>query len=297
MFKFLSGNKPQIEDLEKYEDEDAILWSAFKGKYEVHSSVIEGFELTWYDSETEGETVVMFPGTTGRADVWHAYFLELSKNYRVLIPNYPEVNQLETFCSVLNEWMNHLTVKKATFVGQSFGGVIAQVFSEAFPEKVEKLILLTCFANTEAVKPKTRKNYHSSLKRFINALKDLKFESLQKTVFKQVVKGVDVAFVENKEFWKAFYGNLLLESAPSLLKVIHEIQLDYWMGIQSEPSEWSGPVLLVEATTDSSYDREEKKALMNRYPNAEVKKIKGSSNLSHIREKKIILDSINAFVE
>ena len=48
----------------------------------------------------------------------------------------------------------------------------------------------------------------------------------------------------------------------------------------------------MEAKTDASYDREEKKALLERYPEASVFEIAGSSNLSHIREKDAIIKKI-----
>jgi len=295
MFEFLFGKKPQIEDLDQFDGESSNAYKQFKENNTLKSKVFTNVEMRWYDSQSEGEPVVLLPGTTGKADVWYQYYMSLKDTHRVLVPDFPEVNAMENLCDTINKWLKSIQVDQAIFVGQSFGGVVAQVYSDRYPEDVSKLILMTSFANTNVVQDKTRKNYEKSLNRFLGALKDIKFENLQKTIFKQVVKGVDVAFVDDKPFWKAYYGNMLLNSSSILLKSIHEIQIDFWKSKQDDLTSYKGCVLLIEAKTDSSYDREEKKALLNRFPDAEVFEIEGSSNLSHIREMKSILDKIQSF--
>jgi len=295
MFEFLFGKPPEITSLSDFGGENSASLEEFKNSYSQISGTYLGNTLTWYDSQTEGMPLVLLPGTTGKAEVWFMYLLALKEGYRVLMPDFPEVGRVETFCDMLEAWLQDLSVEKAIFSGQSFGGAMAQRFSDRYPDKVFKLILLTSFSNTVSVKDKTRKNYDRSLSRFLKAIKDIKFPSLQKSIHKQVVKGVDVAFVEDKDFWKAYYGNMFLESDIELLKSLHEIQIDFWKAVQHEPALYEGPTLLIEAETDASYDREEKSALLKRYPHANKMEFKGSSNLAHIRELKTIVDAIRNF--
>lgn len=295
MFEFLFGKKPQIEDLSQFDGDSSKDLIQFQEEFQKKSGAFLNTDMKWYASESEGEVLVLLPGTTGKAEVWYQYFMSLKETHRVLVPDFPEVNTMDGFCGMLRDWLISMNVDRAVFVGQSFGGVVAQVYSDRYPESVSKLILMTSFSNTSTVKDKTRKNYERSLNRFLGALKDIKFESLQKTIYKQVIKGVDVAFVDDKPFWKAYYGNMLLESSSDLLKSIHEIQIDFWKTKQEDKASYGGAVMLIEAKTDASYDREEKKALLNRYPKSKVFEIAGSSNLSHIREMEAILDEIRSF--
>ncbi|MCA1624958.1 MAG: alpha/beta hydrolase [Acidobacteria bacterium] len=46
--------------------------------------------------------------------------------------------------------MNQLNIKNATFVGSSYGGAVASVIALDFPEKVEKLVLVSAVCNDEA---------------------------------------------------------------------------------------------------------------------------------------------------
>ena len=295
MFEFLFGKEPQIIPLSDFDGENSKSLEAFKAEYSIKSGSYLDTPLTWYDSGTQGSPLVFLPGTTGKAEVWYPYLMRLKTTNRVLMPDFPQVNTVEAFCDVLESWMTDLKVDKAIFVGQSFGGAMAQRFSDRYPEKVFKLVLLTSFSNTTSVKDKTRKNYNRSLSRFLKATKDIKFSSLQKSIHKQVVKGVDVAFVEDKDFWKAYYGNMFLNSSIELLKCLHEIQIDFWRAVQHEPALYKGPTLLIEAKTDASYDREEKSALVKRYPNSKKLEFEGSSNLAHIRELSLIADAIREF--
>lgn len=292
MLEFLFGKKPKLEDLSQFKTDAHNALKDFQDKYKKESKTVSGIDMTYYDSQTDGNVVILFPGTTGKAEVWYEYALELEKDRRVLILDFPEVNKVEVFVNSVKALFSLLDIEEATIVGQSFGGVLAQCFADQYPKCVSKLVLITSFSNTEGVADKTRKNYVKSLGRFIKALGDLKFESLQKSMYKQVIRGVDVAHVEDKPFWKAYYGNMLLTTSPALLKSVHEIQIDFWKQVQSKVSHYNKPVLLVEAKIDASYDREEKKALLARYPKAEVFEIAGSSNLSHIREKEAIINKI-----
>lgn len=295
MFDFLFGKQPQIEDLFSFEGENCKCLMQFKETYTLESGTYSDMELSWYDSKTEGMPIVLLPGTTGKAEVWYMYLLALKNEYRVLMPDFPEVSTVEDLCDQIESWLQDLGIEKAILSGQSFGGAIAQRFADRYPDRVFKLILLTSFSNTITVKDKTRKNYNRSLSRFIKAVKDIKFASLQKSIYKQVIKGVDVAFVEDKAFWKAYYGNMFLESSVELLKTIHEVQIDFWRAVQHEPALYKGPTLLIEAKTDASYDREEKAALSKRYPTANKLEFEGSSNLAHIRELEFIVDAIRNF--
>ncbi|WP_430883718.1 alpha/beta fold hydrolase [Fusibacter sp. JL216-2] len=292
MLEFLFGKKPKLEDLSLYETEAREALDRFKDKYKKETRQVSGIEMSWYDSKSDQDVVVLFPGTTGKAEVWYEYALELEKDKRVVLLDFPEVETIQGFSESVSDLFSLLSIDKATIVGQSFGGVLAQCFADQYPQCVSKLVLITSFSNTQVVTDKTRKNYVKSLSRFVKALGDLKFESLQKSIYKQVLRGVDVAHVDNKAFWKAYYGNMLLNSSPTLLEAVHKIQIDFWNQIQSNLGVYNKNILLVEAKTDASYDREEKKALLKRYPKASVFEIAGSSNLSHIREKEAIVKKI-----
>lgn len=297
MFKFLKSGKLELKDLSQFTDQESYGYSQYKPAVKTFVAPNGNTELSWADSQIGETAVVLMPGTTGCSEPWFPYFQKLRENHRVLALDLPPVTDVDHFCKLMSEWMDELGLKKAVIVGQSFGGALAQAFCDTYPGKVGALVLITSFSCTEDVSDKTRKGYDRSLARFIHAAENLKFESLQKSLHKQVLKGIDVADVENKPFWKAFYGNMLMRSSRELLKAVHELQRDYWKRLSPNLSSVDYPVLLIEAKTDALYDREEKKALIKRFPCALKVEIDGSANMSHIRAFSRITQAIERFIE
>ena len=145
------------------------------------------------------------------------------------------------------------------------------------------------FANTGAVTKKTRSGYERSVFRLIKALEDIKFSGMQKTLYKQVVKGVDVAFVDDKPYWKAFYGNIMLDTSQKMLEYLNKLQLDFWKHVQKDRPDYAGRVVLIDAKTELDYEREEKNALFKRYENAARVTVNGSGNMFQVREIESII--------
>ncbi len=97
MLEFLFGKKPKLEDLSLYETEAREALDRFKDKYKKETRQVSGIEMSWYDSKSDQDVVVLFPGTTGKAEVWYEYALELEKDKRVVLLDFPEVETIQGF--------------------------------------------------------------------------------------------------------------------------------------------------------------------------------------------------------
>lgn len=105
-----------------------------------------------YESIGEGEPLFLIHGYGAKKEVWKPQAQELSKRFRVIIydirgvgkserPNYPYT--MEMLADDLKGLMDVLKIKKAHVGGRSLGGMIAQNFCLKYPERVEKLIIMT----------------------------------------------------------------------------------------------------------------------------------------------------------
>ena len=108
-----------------------------------------------------------------------------SKYFSVLIfdnlgsgkSNKPDTDySMEMFASNCNEIMELLKIPSAHIIGNSMGGMIAQVFASKFPKKVNKLIL----ACTCSTRDKISKEIISISKKIVNnvGLKEIWFNAL-----------------------------------------------------------------------------------------------------------------------
>ncbi len=122
---------------------------------EIGKNVVAAGIATNYLEAGEGEPLVLVhgsgPGVTGYAN-WRFTIPPLSKRFRVLAPDvagfgYTERKPGTTYN--LDFWVKHLLgfldalgIKKAHFVGNSFGGGLTLAFAARHPDRVNKFVLM-----------------------------------------------------------------------------------------------------------------------------------------------------------
>lgn len=98
-----------------------------------------------------GPAVILLHGLGGDASNWAAAIPALAQKYHVYVPDQigfgksdkPMINyRVATLVEFLNEFCGTLGIGKASLVGNSLGGWTAAAFALAYPEKVDRLILV-----------------------------------------------------------------------------------------------------------------------------------------------------------
>ncbi len=119
-----------------------------------HAIVAAGLQTNYLESGS-GEPVILIhgsgPGVTAYAN-WRLSIPVLAQKYRVLAPDiagfgYTErksdtVYDLDFWVRHLIEWMDAVGVKKARFVGNSFGGALTLALTARHPERVDRFVLM-----------------------------------------------------------------------------------------------------------------------------------------------------------
>ncbi len=291
MFKALFGKGPSPVDLESIGGKYGEQYQIFCKNYAVLHRQVNAEPVLYYDSGEDKPAIVLLPGSIIKAKSWFLYFMALKDQFRVIIPEISTVQSIEKYCTQLDGLLEGLDLDKVSLLGQAFGGALVQCFADQYPGRVSHVFILGGFSNTQGVTDKTRKNYKRSLTRLLKALDDIAFSKMQRTLYKQVTKGVEVAFVEDKHYWKSFYGNLLLETSESDLRDMNHLQVDYWNKTQPQKA-LVDAVVLIDTKTELDYDRQEKKALLDRYLKSKPLVLDGSGNMFQIREMDKIIDHI-----
>jgi 2-hydroxymuconate-semialdehyde hydrolase len=122
---------------------------------EIGRSVVAAGLKTNYLEAGEGEPVILIhgsgPGVTAYAN-WRLSIPVLAQKYRVLAPDiagfgYTERKpdtpyNLDFWVRHLVEWMDAVGVKKARFIGNSFGGALTLALTARHPERVDRFVLM-----------------------------------------------------------------------------------------------------------------------------------------------------------
>jgi len=104
-----------------------------------------------YVEAGSGPTVILLHGLGGSSQVWQFNIAALAEKYHVVVPDQigfgksdkPLVNyRIRTYVDFLDQFCKQLKIERASLVGNSMGGWIATAFTAAFPDRVDKLVLV-----------------------------------------------------------------------------------------------------------------------------------------------------------
>jgi pimeloyl-ACP methyl ester carboxylesterase len=120
---------------------------------------LDGARLHYRD-EGQGTPIILLHGTAASLHTWNGWTTQLSKSHRVLrldLPGFgltgPNANHTYTidyYASLLLHFLDKLGIEKVHIAGSSLGGQIAYDFAASYPERVQKLILVSPTGVTNA---------------------------------------------------------------------------------------------------------------------------------------------------
>ena len=117
----------------------------------VRTAMLNGHEFSYSDSG-DGPALLFIHGLTSSQRNWAHLVDALNKDHRVLAPDLfghgasakPMGDySLGAHAATLRDLLDRLDIDRVTLVGHSFGGGIAMQFCYLFPERVERLVLVS----------------------------------------------------------------------------------------------------------------------------------------------------------
>ena len=116
-----------------------------------HKVVLHSHELSYVDSGS-GPVVLFIHGILGSQRQWVHLVDAMDDDHRVLVPDLFGHGDsakplgdysLSAHAAAMRDLLDHLEIEKVTLVGHSLGGGIAMQFYYLFPERVNRLVLVS----------------------------------------------------------------------------------------------------------------------------------------------------------
>ncbi len=112
---------------------------------------------TWRVIETKAArgapVLVMLPGTLGTAEIFWNQIAALQKRARIVSVTYPAVDAIEKLTDGLAALFDKLGIAKASVIGSSMGGYLAQWFAVRHTGRVETLYITCSLSDPAMVNP------------------------------------------------------------------------------------------------------------------------------------------------
>src|SRR5215204_4638442 len=111
---------------------------------------IYGQKIHYFEAGS-GPNVILLHGLGGSTQAWQFNIGPLAEKFHVFVPDQigfgksdkPLINyRIRTYVDFLDQFCKQLKIERATLVGNSMGGWIAAHFAAAFPDRVDKLVLV-----------------------------------------------------------------------------------------------------------------------------------------------------------
>ncbi len=113
---------------------------AFAVQYPEQRIPVNGREWGVLSLGGSGPALVLLPGTLGRGDIFWQQMEALKDRARVLALTYPVDGSLDDWCGDICALMTASGMERATVLGSSLGGYIAQYLAATRPERVARLV-------------------------------------------------------------------------------------------------------------------------------------------------------------
>ncbi len=281
--------------LDKIDDSIIIEYDNFMKNIEGKTLLINDIEFKYMILGSGDKTLVFLPSLMGKASVYFEYFIELSKNYKIVAFDYPITNNIATTIDLLDQLFIYEQLDNITLISQDFGGIIAQLFIKQFPTKVQNLILINSITKTKNTSSKLIKSNIKALKRFIKMTNSFRHKAFREKIIKNVGRGVIISGVERSSAWSEFYkmvaDSISLEEQVS----IYSMALEFWEAHEMDKcfiDTFDGNVLILKSEVDRMTTDEEVENIKNLFTKYTYVEISGSRNMMLVREKDEIIKEI-----
>lgn len=264
-------------------------------------SLSNGESLAYIDmGERAGQPVVLIHGYTDNARDWAPMVPFLSKQFRLILVDIrghgqsgkPECcyTRLD-FAFDIKLLLDSLGVQKADIVGHSLGSIIAQTFAEYWPERTDRVVLISSTGGTPPGKEKKPPQFDFAAE--IRKLKEpIDPDSPFMIAWWDSPKPVDPDFIRRQRkdaagiplrVWLAVLDQALTDNV--------------FASLQSTLPRLKASTLLIWGSQDPIMEEDARQSLRDALPRAKVKIFDGLGHNPFWEESRAVADVVNAFLK
>lgn len=240
-------------------------------------SIGKPFAYRWHKRPGAPATIVLLAGGIGLSDLFYKHFDRFARNFSVLTFDYQvQFADNAEFADAVAELLRSLG-ETAWLVGQSLGGVVAQIIATRHPDVVDGLILSnTCSlsANMSEAGHQDLRKMIESQRKFRKLLAFLPFSLIKRLMKRAVMKKRTDDLAPSEKAVMEELCDAMIELLSKSYE-IHMIDLlcdaeNYFGMEQRDFALWKGKTLLILSEDDDTFSLACKQDLIDLMPGATV---------------------------
>lgn len=228
------------------------------------------FTFRYYKNPHKKATVVLLPGGIGLSDLFYLHFERFTRNFSILTFDYQiQFSDNTEFAGAVAELLQIL-IEKVWLVGQSLGGIVAQIIAKNYPQNIKGLVL----SNTCSLSKEMGSEAYSHIQKMIESQEKSKkiLSLIPFGLFKRLMKWT-VMKTKTGNFGtqeKELMENLCDSMLCLLTKEYEFHMIDFLVDAKNhfgmtadDFSIWADKVLLILSEDDNTFDQASKEALIS----------------------------------
>lgn len=289
------STNPKIAQLYRDVPEESLnRLVAFRERYPYQEVTLGGKQWRFIDSG-EGEKTLFIPaGGTTIAEVSFNSIEHFAKQYRVIAPDYPPVEELQELFDGFIDLLDYLEVNHFYTMGGSYGGWIVQSLVRQYPERISKMVLT-------AIGPPNKENSQEIARLMVW------FRITPTFILRWMINRSFSRLESGKSYdrdmtllWalvrEAVYFHLGRADILAMLQRLIDQTENYSLSAE-DLKDWPGRILLVFGSEDPATPLGKREAMMALYPQAKVKVFEGGEHgiaITHQQEYFAVIDKFLA---
>lgn len=269
----------------------------------MHLKSGKDFTYRYYKNPNSEVTLVLLTGGIGLSDLFYLHFERFAKDFSVMTFDYQmQFSDNKEFAAATAELLSKLNVK-AWLVGQSLGGVVAQIIAKNHPEVVEGLVLSNTCSLAKDMGDEAYRHVMNMVENEEKSKKMMKF--IPFGLFKRLMKAAvmkklaDDLTAEQKSLMEG-----LCDAMVQLLTKPYQLHMaDFLIDVKNhlcmtrrDFEQWNGKVLLILSADDNTFNQACKDSLIALMPDPTVVTNILGGHLALLVKLDIYADTVSGFI-
>ncbi|MBR1797784.1 MAG: alpha/beta hydrolase [Clostridiales bacterium] len=241
--------------------------NVFQSNHEFKTTDIGESQFRYILCGAGSQTITILTGGMGLAELNFSFIENLESSYRVLAFDYPMgADTNEDLVDAIHSLIERLGINKTIFMGESFGGYLAQMIARKYPDITDGLCLFSTAGLNEETIESLRKQYSKLARPLIWVLGHVPYNLLKPMLIKASLKKIKGVTDEEYQYMKDFFtwafkdytGQYDVHMTSLLVDIMNQRPCN-----KEEFSYLKGRVLLILPVDDGTFDSKMQKDLID----------------------------------
>lgn len=247
----------------------------FREKHPCKHLEVDGVHWEYISCGNGPYTLLILPGGLRIAEHAYTYMEIFEDSYRVIVPTYPALENIDDITNGIVAILNVEVSSEVFVLGQSYGGIVAQVFVQRFPNRVKKLIL-------SGTGPLLATNIQAIILAIIIFLVKVLPGDVVKRLYKESLSKIVVVQESESLFWKDYLQELFSKRLTKSDVISHFLSskdaIRKYAFDRTEVKPWQGKILILAGEKDPVSTESDWNAIAKFYPYSQIQIIPGAGH-------------------